>query len=106
MFIYKNISSTAKTFHGVTFQPGEVKEVPKAINHSKFIRLTTVPKEPPKRTESAEKSQVDVDKEQKASKQKKMDPPKSDTKSTAEESSEPIEADIAESKDENKEDKK
>jgi hypothetical protein len=35
---YKNVSYSVKTFHGVTFQPGEVKEVDKFIN-SPFMIL-------------------------------------------------------------------
>lgn len=35
--IYKNLSRTAKTFHNVTFQPGETKEVPSYINHPRLV---------------------------------------------------------------------
>lgn len=41
MFIYKNISLATKTFYGVTFKPGDVKEVKGPINHPRFIRVTT-----------------------------------------------------------------
>ena len=44
---YKNISSATLEFYGVTFGPGEVKEVPGPINTPQFIRtnepLTVVP---------------------------------------------------------------
>lgn len=37
--LYKNVSDSAKTFYGVTFKPGEVKEVPGYVNHRKMIRV-------------------------------------------------------------------
>ena len=37
---YKNVSFSVKTFHGVTFKPGETKEVDKYIN-SKFMVLVS-----------------------------------------------------------------
>ena len=36
---YKNVSYTEKTFYGVTFKPGEIKNVPKYINNKWLIRL-------------------------------------------------------------------
>lgn len=36
---YKNLSRLTVSFYGVTFKPGEVKQVPKAINHTKFIQV-------------------------------------------------------------------
>lgn len=51
MLIYKNNSYSTKTFYGVVFKPGDIKEVPGYINCTKFIRLTSVPKELPERTE-------------------------------------------------------
>lgn len=51
--LYKNTSSIQKTFHGVTFQPGEIKEVPGYINDKRFVRVAEMPKEPPKRVDSA-----------------------------------------------------
>ena len=36
---YKNISYFVKTFHGVTFNPGETKEVADFINHPKMLRV-------------------------------------------------------------------
>lgn len=45
--IYTNRSSVTKTFHGVTFGPGETKEVSGIINDSMFVPSTC--KEPPKR---------------------------------------------------------
>ena len=35
--LYKNISHSVKTFYGVTFKPGEIKEVPGFINNNKMI---------------------------------------------------------------------
>ena len=49
--LYKNISLTQKTFHGVTFKPGEIKEVPGYINNRGFIPVDEMPQEPPKRVE-------------------------------------------------------
>lgn len=57
MIRYKNNSNTTKTFYGVKFLPGEIKSVPGIINHSKFIRVNSVPVEPLKRTTSANKPQ-------------------------------------------------
>lgn len=56
MATYKNVSNTTKTFHGVTFKPGDIKECPGIINHSQFIRVKSVPKEPPKQAENKPKS--------------------------------------------------
>lgn len=50
---YKNNSDTAKTFYGITFKPGEIKEVPGYVNDKEFERVSTMPKEPPKRVESS-----------------------------------------------------
>lgn len=36
---YKNLSLTTKKFYGVTFKPGETKEVPGYINDPKFVRI-------------------------------------------------------------------
>lgn len=36
---YKNLSLTTKKFYGVTFKPGEIKEVPGYINDPKFVRI-------------------------------------------------------------------
>lgn len=49
---YKNCTSTVKTFYGVTFKPGEIKDVIGYINSPGFVR-TSKPKEPP--TEKVEK---------------------------------------------------
>ena len=50
------MSIIAKTFYGVTFNPGDVHDVPGYINDSKFIRVTdsepmTVAKPPVKKQE-------------------------------------------------------
>ena len=39
MITYKNISYSAKTFYGVKFEPGEIKEVPGYINSSGMVRV-------------------------------------------------------------------
>ena len=39
MITYKNISSSAKTFYGVKFEPGDVKSVPGYINNSGLVRV-------------------------------------------------------------------
>ena len=44
--LYKNISNSAKTFYGVTFQPGETKEVSGYINQSYMIRVDEAPATP------------------------------------------------------------
>lgn len=37
---YKNVSLSVKTFHGVTFKPGETKEVDKYINHKLMVLIS------------------------------------------------------------------
>lgn len=39
MITYKNISSSAKTFYGVKFEPGDVKSVPGYINNQGMVRI-------------------------------------------------------------------
>ena len=48
MFSYKNTSLSVKTFYGVTFNPGDIHEVPGYINDPRMIRVSDKPKEPPK----------------------------------------------------------
>lgn len=79
MLVYKNNSKVTKTFHGVTFKPGEVKECPGYINDVTFIRLSSMPKEPPKVVEIPKKSETS-----KVDKVKSADSTK--TKSTTDES--------------------
>lgn len=55
---YTNGSTITKTFHGVTFGPGETKEVFGIINDPKFV-LASSRKEPPKRVE-VESSKSDL----------------------------------------------
>lgn len=62
--IYKNTSTIQKTFHGVTFKPGDIKEVPGYINDRGFVRVAELPKEPPKRKESAKSTSSKEEKEQ------------------------------------------
>lgn len=40
--IYKNISRATKTFYGVTFKPGESREVPGYITNPDFIVSDTI----------------------------------------------------------------
>lgn len=59
---YKNVSTVPKTFQGVRFNPGEVKEVSGYINDKFFVRVSSlpkdpIPKEPPKRVASAKKAE-------------------------------------------------
>ena len=59
---YKNISTSVKTFHGVTFKPGEIKEVSEYINH-RFMVLTDAPASKENTTQqkpSSEKPKKDV----------------------------------------------
>lgn len=59
---YKNNSFVAKTFYGVTFQPGEIKDVPGYINNKYFdVVDAPKPKEPPKRVEISTKSTTPTD---------------------------------------------
>lgn len=54
MIKYLNTSVTTKTFWGVTFKPGEAKEVKGYINDPAFVRLPTMPVEPPKASDKPE----------------------------------------------------
>lgn len=56
MFIYRNNSHTTKTFHGVTFKPGDTKECPGYINNKYFVRMKSMPQELPKAVEKSRKS--------------------------------------------------
>lgn len=55
MLFYKNNSTVTKTFYGVVFRPGEIKQSPGYINSSNFIRVFSMPKEPPKRIDHVKK---------------------------------------------------
>ncbi len=64
MFVYQNLSRVVKTFHGVTFNPGDIKEVPGYINDSKFIKLDKMPdkkqdKKSDKKPDTAKKEVTD-----------------------------------------------
>lgn len=39
MLTYKNIGASTKTFYGVTFKPGDIKQVKGYINDPAFIRV-------------------------------------------------------------------
>ena len=39
MIKYKNISCSTKTFYGITFNPGDVKEVPGYVNAQGMARI-------------------------------------------------------------------
>lgn len=41
--VYKNISTSRKQFYGVTFNPGETKEVPGYVNDTHMV-VSTLPK--------------------------------------------------------------
>lgn len=41
--VYKNISNSKKQFYGVTFKPGDVKEVPGYVNDIHMIASTLPP---------------------------------------------------------------
>lgn len=53
--VYTNGSSITKTFHGVTFQPGDTKDVSGIINDPTFVKSSTR-KEPPKRSRRSQKA--------------------------------------------------
>lgn len=64
--IYKNLGYTTRTFHGVTFNPGDTKEVNGYINAKEFIavdKLDTV--------SDKKESEKDDKKEDKRSKESK-----------------------------------
>lgn len=54
MNIYKNISYSAKTFYGVKFAPGEVKQVSGYINDPNMIRVFGITPIPEKKTSITE----------------------------------------------------
>lgn len=41
--IYKNISACKKTFYGVVFNPGDIKEVPGYVNDRQMIVESSLP---------------------------------------------------------------
>ena len=53
MFCYKNISLSVKTFYGISFAPGDIKEVPGPINSKHFVRAKL-----PKTSKSVSKSKA------------------------------------------------
>lgn len=57
--LYKNTSIIAKTFYGVTFKPGETKEVSQYINDPKMIKVKELPKKPASGSSSQLKSTAD-----------------------------------------------
>lgn len=66
---YKNISTVKKTFYGVTFKPGDIKDVPGYINDKGFERCNppkVAPKQPvtnPKPSSQLKKSEKNDEKE-------------------------------------------
>ncbi len=60
---YKNLSHSAKTFHGVTFKPGEVKEVDAFIN-SLFMVPVEAPKQKPEKKEEKKETKKVISEEQ------------------------------------------
>jgi len=72
---YKNMSIATKTFYGVTFNPGEIKEVPGYINDKDFQRcerpIAPAPKQAPKSTtKSSTKPSVESKKSESESQNK------------------------------------
>ena len=61
---YTNGSTTTKTFHGVTFRPGETKEVFGIINDPKFVQ-SSMRQEPPQRFENTLSKSEDEESEKK-----------------------------------------
>ena len=64
--IYKNLGHTTRTFHGVTFNPGDTKEVNGYITAKEFIavdKLDTVSdKKEPEKEDKRSKENKKVDK--------------------------------------------
>lgn len=83
MIQYKNISFSAKTFYGVKFEPGEIKEVPGYINDPRMIRIFDTSKKVVKKPEPVEP--VDV-----------IETPKVETRGRRKKSSEPEKVSVAE----------
>lgn len=82
MIYYKNTSCSVKTFHGVSFNPGEVKAVPDFINQKYMIRVDNPIQQKP--SSDAPKKSEDQNAEKKASNADSAKKP-----STSESSSEP-----------------
>lgn len=63
MYRYKNLSLATKTFYGVTFKPGDEKDVPGYINAPKFIRISKieVPKKPTSAASVVKKDDKKID---------------------------------------------
>lgn len=57
--LYKNISSVTKTFYGVVFKPGAIKEVPGYINDPKFVVQKEAPKQVNKSSRRSSNSKRD-----------------------------------------------
>ena len=83
MIQYKNISFSAKTFYGVKFEPGEIKEVPGYINDPRMIRIFDISKKVVKKPEPVES--VDA-----------IETPKVETRGRRKKSSEPEKVSVAE----------
>lgn len=84
---YKNVSYSDKTFYGLTFKPGEIKEVDKYINHTHMI-LVDAPeknnKELPQPVQeqqkpSSDKSKKGTEKKNEPAPESKKDAKSSDT---------------------------
>lgn len=63
---YKNVSFSVKTFYGVTFRPGEIKEVAKNINSRFMIQVDG----PEVKTQNIEETSQQKQKQQKPSSEK------------------------------------
>ena len=80
---YKNISYFAKTFYGVTFKPGETKEVDGIINANLMIPVEdpAIKQKKPQQKLSPEKSKKEAPK---LAEPKKADKPQEDSKKAEE----------------------
>ena len=94
---YKNVSTSVKTFHGVTFNPGDIKKVDKYIN-DKWMILAD---KPLKGNETQQK--LSSDKSKKESSKDKDQKPESVQEASADPISSTPKEESKESKEETKE---
>ena len=78
---YKNVSCYKKTFHGVDFGPGEVKEVSEFINDKSMILVKAVPSKEKKQPSEVSAIKEEPKKEEKKEEAKK---PSEDVKKPSE----------------------
>lgn len=82
MITYKNISFSAKTFYGVKFEPGDIKEVPGYINCRGMRRIFAAPAKAVKPV--AQEQPVTVKVETRGRKKKTIEPEKDSFAETTE----------------------